>query len=325
MNLTAKAFWVTAPGCGDIREEKIAAESVENEVLVRTLYSGISRGTESLVFHGQIPESEFQRMRCPFQQGEFPAPVKYGYASVGVVEQGPDDLLGRQVFCLYPHQDRYRVPATAVHVLPDGVPPQRAILAANMETALNGIWDSRVGAGDRVGIIGAGVVGAMCAWLAGQFPATDTTLIDIDPSRGSLAGSLGVSFALPDDAPGELDVLIHASGSQAGLARALQLAGDEAVVVELSWYGSRQPRLALGESFHSRRLTLRSSQVGQLPLERRARWDHRRRLGKALELLTDPVMEELISGESALSDLPAIMPELTESSGRVLCHRVVYE
>ncbi len=324
MTVKTRAFWVAAPGRGELREEEISVESYDDRVVVRALYSAISRGTESLVFHGQVPESEFARMRCPFQQGDFPAPVKYGYASVGIVEAGPENLSGREVFCLYPHQERYQVPAGAVHVLPDGVPASRAVLAANMETALNGIWDSRIGPGDKVVIIGAGVVGALCAWLAGRIPGTETTLVDIDPNRRPLAESLGVQFALPEQAPSEQDVVIHASGAQAGLARALQLAGDEAMIAEMSWYGARQPRLALGESFHSRRLTLRSSQVGQLPVERRSRWDHRRRMAKALELLVDPVLDGLISGESAFSELPRIMPKLVESADQVLCHRVVY-
>ncbi len=322
--MKTRAFWVAAPGRGEIREEEIVAEPGDGQVLVRALYGAISRGTESLVFHGQVPESEFRRMRCPFQQGDFPAPVKYGYASVGIVERGPADLSDREVFCLHPHQERYLVPASAVHALPDGVPARRAVLAANMETALNGIWDSHIGPGDKVAIIGAGVVGALCAWLVGRIPGTETTLIDIDMNRRQLAEALGVSFALPEQAAAEQDVVIHASGSQTGLARALDLAGDEALVVEMSWYGARQPSVALGEAFHSRRLTLRSSQVGRLPVERRSRWDHRRRMAKVLELLADPVLDDLISGESTFMELPTVMPKLANPGRPVLCHRVVY-
>lgn len=324
MTLKANAFWIAAPGQGEIRSEQIAPESRDDQVLVRALYSGISRGTESLVFEGRVPESEFGRMRCPFQRGDFPAAVKYGYASVGAVEQGPDHLRGRSVFCLHPHQDLYRVPAAAVHLLPDRLAPQRAVLAANMETALNGIWDGRVGPGDRVGIIGAGVVGALCAWLAGKIPATDVTLVDINPARRDLAETLGVGFALPGEAPGGQDVLIHASGTGAGLNQALDMAGEEALVVEMSWYGVDQPRVALGQAFHSRRLMLRSSQVGQVPGERRARFSRHRRMAKALELLVDPVLDALISGESEFAELPEVMPKLASSSGQVLCHRLRY-
>ena len=324
MTLKAQAFWVAAPGQGEIRAESIASRSHADEVLVRTLYSGISRGTESLVFQGRVPESEFRRMRCPFQQGDFPAPVKYGYASVGTIEQGPDHLRGRNIFCLHPHQNLYRVPVAAVHPLPDDVPAQRAVLAANMETALNGIWDSRIGPGDRVGIIGAGVVGALCAWLAGRIPGVDVTLVDINPDRGELAEALGVNFAVPGQAPGDQDVLIHSSGSGDGLNRALELAGEEARVVEMSWYGDDQPRVALGQAFHSRRLTLRSSQVGQLPDDRRARWSRERRMQKALQLLNNPDLDVLISGESDFTELPEVMPGLALASGQALCHRINY-
>jgi len=291
---------------------------------VRTRFSAISRGTEALVFLGEVPPSEHQRMRAPFQVGEFPGPVKYGYACVGEVVAGSPGLLGQEVFCLHPHQDHFVVPASAVVPLPDHVPPERAVLAANMETALNGIWDSRLSAGDRVSVVGAGVVGALVAWLAGRMPGTEVTLIDIAPEREALAHSLGVRFALPEAAPGEQDVVIHTSASADGLATALGQAGQEARLVEMSWYGRQRPELALGEAFHARRLSLVSSQVGQLPAERRARWTHQRRLTAALGLLSDPALDVLISSQSAFDELPSLMPELSARAGKVLCHRLQY-
>jgi len=322
--ISARAFWVTEPGHGELREARLA-ELDDDQVLVRALFSGISRGSESLVFRGQVPMSEYQRMRAPFQDGDFPGPVKYGYCSVGEVIGGADDRMGQRVFCLYPHQSHYVVPADSVMVLPDDVPSERAILAANMETALNGLWDSQASAGDRISIVGAGVVGALFAWLAGQLPGTEVTMIDINPQRSALAETLGVEFALPDQARDNQDVVIHTSASESGLETALNLAGFEARVIEMSWYGQHEPQVALGGAFHSRRLDLISSQVGQLPADRRSRWNYRRRLGTAIALLNDPQLDKLISGESSFEQLPELMAKLSQTPDGALCHRVRYQ
>ncbi|MCG5514791.1 MULTISPECIES: zinc-binding alcohol dehydrogenase [unclassified Ectothiorhodospira] len=319
----ATAFWIATPGRGELRRE-ILPPLPADHVQVTALYSGISRGTESLVFHGHVPPTEYQRMRAPFQAGDFPGPVKYGYASVGRVDCGPADLMGRSVFCLHPHQDHYQVPATAVTPLPGGLPPGRAVLAANMETAINGIWDAGIGPGDRVCVIGAGVVGALVAYLAARIPGTRVTLVDINEGRAALAKALGAGFARPEAAPGDQDHVIHVSGQPDGLDHALTLAGDEGLVLEMSWYGDRPVTLPLGGAFHARRLTLRSSQVGRLPPSRTPRWDYRRRLALALELLKDPVLEPLISGESDFLALPRVMPSLADGGGQVLCHRIRY-
>ncbi|SHE99129.1 Threonine dehydrogenase [Modicisalibacter ilicicola DSM 19980] len=320
---TAQAFWVLAPGQGALREEALPPAG-DTDVRVRTRYSAISRGTERLVFDGRIPASEHVRMRAPFQQGDFPGPVKYGYASVGVVEQGPAHLLDRNVFCLYPHQDRYVVPADAVLPLPEGLPVERAVLAANMETAINGLWDAGPGIGNRIAVIGAGVVGALIAYLCARIPGTEVQLIDIAPQRAELADTLGIPFCTPENAAGENDLVIHASGTPQGLRSGLRLAGQEATLVEMSWFGQQEVSLPLGEAFHARRLTLRSSQVGTVAPGHRARWDHRRRLALALDLLRDERLDALIDGESNFQDLPVSMPRVLSGSADVLCHRVRY-
>lgn len=323
----ASAFWIAAPGHGELRTEVLSA-AAQDEVLVHTLYSGISRGTEGLVFRGEVPVGEHVRMRAPFQQGEFPGPVKYGYASVGRVEAGPSSLAGRTVFCLFPHQTRYVLPARAVHVIPEEVPPQRAILAANMETAINGVWDADLRPGERVVVIGAGTVGSLVAWLAQRIAGCEVSLVDVNAGRASVANALGVAFATPTTALGtgaqRADKVIHASGSCDGLRLALQLAAVEATIVEMSWYGTRQVSLPLGESFHALRLTLKSSQVGSIAPAQRAQWTHDRRLGFALSLLEAPALDVLINSESAFADLPEVMPRLAGGASEVLCHRVTY-
>ena len=297
------------------------------EVTVRTLFSGISRGTESLVYRGAVPKSEHVRMRAPFQEGSFDGPVKYGYSNVGIVEAGPAALVGRPVFCLYPHQTRYVVPESSVHPLPAAVPPRRAVLTANLETAINGLWDAGPRIGDRICVVGGGVVGLLVGWLAAALPGCAVQLVDTNPARATIARDLGLAFAGADEAAPDADLVVHASGNPAGLALALQLAGTEATVLEMSWYGSQPVSLPLGEAFHSRRLALRSSQVGAIAPAQRARWSHARRLRLALDLLADPRLDQLVGGETPFDELPALMARLAAGDPALrdaLCECVDY-
>jgi len=319
---SGRALWFDAPRHCALKQETFATEG-EGEVVVRTLFSGISRGTESLVFGGNVPESEYERMRAPHQAGEFPFPVKYGYAAVGVVEEGPERLVGRAVFSLHPHQDRFRVAASTVHLLPQTLPPQRAVLAANMETALNIVWDAGIQPGDRVAVFGAGVVGLLVARLATSIIGTDVVISDIEPERAETAAALGLHFSPPDAVPDNCDVLINASASSEALATALDHAGFEARIVEASWYGERYAHLPLGGAFHAKRLSIVSSQVAALPPGKRARWDTRRRMTKALELLGDDRLDHLISGETPFETIVADYAGIIGSSA-TLCHRIRY-
>ncbi|MFD4510124.1 dehydrogenase [Streptomyces sp. NPDC058457] len=323
MNSSARAFWLRSPGHGELRDLTLA-EPGEGEVLVRSLYSGVSRGTETLVFRGGVPESQHAVMRAPFQEGEFPGPVKYGYLSVGVVEQGPDGLIGRTVFCLYPHQTRYVVPVSAVTVVPERVPPARAVLAGTVETAVNALWDAAPLVGDRIAVIGGGMVGCSVAALLARFPGLRLQLVDADPARARTAEALGVDFAAPEDALGDCDLVVHASATEQGLTRALELLAPEGTVLDLSWYGDRRIALPLGEAFHSRRLTVRSSQVGTVSPAARAGRTYADRLALALDLLADPALDALITGESAFEELPEVLPKLASGEIPALCHRVRY-
>jgi NADPH:quinone reductase-like Zn-dependent oxidoreductase len=320
---TARQFWIRVPGRGEIVQTELPPRR-KDDVLVRAVYSAISRGTESLVFGGEVPPSQYEAMRAPFQEGEFPGPVKYGYTSVGRVEDGPDsDLTGRLVFCLHPHQDLYCVPAAAVTPVPDDVPAERAVLAASMETAVNVLWDARPTAGDRIVVIGAGVVGLLVAWLCRQIPGADVTVVDTNPMRESAAGELGLSFLVEPPRDANADLVVHASGQPEGLTGALAIAGIEATIVEASWYGSRRVLLPLGEGFHSRRLTIKSSQVGRVPPDRASRWSPGRRMKLALGLLRDSRLDALITGESPFDDLPAVLAAVRRDPA-VLCHRIRY-
>ncbi len=327
MTIDAEAYWATAPGRGALRQTALSPPSGTAdppEVLVETLFSGISRGSESLVAAGRVPPSQHDIMRCPFQEGDFPFPVKYGYSAVGIVAAGAPELIGKTVFCLYPHQTRFVVAATAVHPLPSALPPRRAVLTANLETALNAVWDAALLPGERIVVIGAGVVGCLIARLAVRLPGAEVTLVDTDPAKSAIARALGVPFATALAADTEADCVINASAAPAALASALGAAGFEARVVEVSWYGDATVPLPLGEAFHSRRLRLVASQVGHVSPAVRARFDHGRRLAKVMDILADDdCLEALIDGETAFRDLPRAMPQLMRGKG--LCHAVRYE
>ena len=319
---TARQFWVR-PGHGEIVSADLPPRQ-DDQVLVRTLYSGISRGTESLVFKGEVPPSQFQAMRAPFQEGDFPGPVKYGYMSVGMVEEGPENLVGKNIFCLYPHQDLYCVPVAAVAPIPENVPAARAVLAANMKTAVNAVWDASPSVGDRIIVIGAGVIGLLVAWLCRQIPGVYVTVVDIDPARELVTRALGVAFLVEPPKSANADLVVHATGQPEGLISALSVAGVEATIVDVSWYGTKPVLLPLGEAFHSRRLRVQSSQVSRIPTARAPRWDHRRRGRLALELLAESQLDVLISGESTFDDLPDVQARLSLDSTGVLCHRIRY-
>lgn len=317
----AIAWWTTGPGRGEFRSEPLPSPS-DGKASVRTLWTGVSRGTEALVARGDVPASERERMRAPFQAGDFPFPVKYGYLNVGTVDHGPPSLQGRVVFTLFPHQSRFVVPADAVLPIPEDVPPRRAVLAGAVETAVNVLWDAEPLVGDRIVIVGAGMIGGAVARVARGIPGTEVTLVDVDPAKASVARALGAGFALAADAAPEADVVIEASGSGAGLQLALRLAPTDGEVVVASWYGSRAVPIELGEDFHSRRITIRSSQVGAVSVRRRAARTTRDRLALALGLLRDPAFDALLGGSSEWRRLPDISAALAAGTAGDLCHTI---
>jgi threonine dehydrogenase-like Zn-dependent dehydrogenase len=310
----ARAFWTVAAGRGEIREERLG-DLAEGMVRVRAVASGISRGTEALVFAGRVPESQFAVMGAPLMGGAFPFPVKYGYSAVGV------DGAGRRVFVLHPHQDVFDAPAGMCIPVPDAVPSARAVLAANMETAVNIAWDAAPLPGERMMVVGAGVVGLLTAALLARIPGAVVTVVDIDPARAALAALLGCGFALPGDAPPEQELIVHASASEAGLRTALSCAAFEGRIVEASWFGGTSPALPLGEAFHVKRLRIISTQVGSVATAMRGRRTHAQRLGLALDLLADAAYDALLEPPTRFADLPAAMPRLLAGG---LCHVVSF-
>ena len=311
----ARAFWTTAPGRGELRDEHLAPVA-PGTCRVHTLASGVSRGTEALVFAGRVPQNQYQAMRAPLMGGAFPFPVKYGYCAVG---RTPD---GTRVFVLHPHQDVFLAPVAMCIPLPEAVPTNRAVLAANMETALNVTWDAAPLAGERMLVIGGGVVGLLTASLLVRSPGARVTVVDIDPTREALARQFGCGFATPDKAPPEQELIVHASASEAGLRLALDRAAFEARIVEASWYGDQAPAVPLGEAFHARRLRLIATQVGSVAPAMRSRRSHGERLALALELLADARYDALLDGPTRFEDMPEAMPRILAPGG--LCHVITY-
>ncbi len=319
--IQATAFWVESPGRGALRTIDVL-DPGPDDVLVRTLHTGISRGTESLVFRGEVPAGQRDRMRAPFQEGDFPGPVKYGYLNVGVVERGPSELQGRTVYTLYPHQSAFVVPRSAVAPVPDGVPAQRAVLAGAVETAVNILWDAAPLVGDRVSIVGGGMIGCAVARLARSIPGIDVVVVDVDRSKAAVCAQLGVAYAHPGDAPADRDLVVDTSGSEEGLQLALESAATEGEVIEASWFGDRPVRLYLGGDFHSRRLTIRSSQVGMVSPRRRGTRSTADRLALALDLLRDEAFDALLTGSSSWRELPTVMAAVASGSRPGLCHTI---
>ena len=320
----AQALWYAGPGHAEIRDERLPPLA-PGAVRLRAVHGALSRGTEALVFAGRVPESEYQRMRGPFMAGDFPFPVKYGYATVGRVEAGPDGLIGSTVFALHPHQTLFDFPADLAVPLPKDTPARRGVLAANMETAINAVWDAQPQPDGRIAVVGTGVVGALVAFALKKLVGChDVTLVDVNPARRKLAEAFGVSFAAPDTAPCDCALVVHTSASAAGLASALNLAGDEATVLELSWYGAGDVAVPLGGAFHSRRLRLVASQVSKIAPSHRKEWTYRARRELALKLCGEPALDALLETPVSFRDLPARLPKILAPMSGVLCQVIDY-
>jgi 2-desacetyl-2-hydroxyethyl bacteriochlorophyllide A dehydrogenase len=310
--IVARALWYTKPGQAELRTERLPPPA-PGEARVRTEYSAISRGTERLVARGNVPQSEWTRMRAPQQSGTFSFPVKYGYSATGRVTAGPENLVGRRVFALHPHQDHFQIPESALVAIPEAVPTRRAVLAANMETAINAHWDAGTAIGDRILVVGAGIVGLLVAYLARRIPGTDVTITDVNSDRAAYANALGLTFAEAQNSPPDNRIVFHTSATGGGLNTALAACAFEGRVIELSWYGTQPATVDLGGAFHSRRLQIISSQVGHVAPSHRNQVKHRERLERALALLDDPALDALVSTSVPFDELPKALPDIWSS------------
>lgn len=321
--VVARSLWYVKSGVAELRTERLGPPR-PGEARVATRYSAISRGTERLVANGEVPESEWDRMRAPFQAGAFPYPVKYGYSATGIVTAGSDAILGKTVFCLHPHQDHFQVAEDMLVEVPDGIPAKRATLAANLETALNAHWDAGTAPGDKILIVGAGIVGLLVGYLAQRMAGASVAITDIDLGRAPLATALGLTFVAPDSVPTGNRITFHTTATGAGLETAINAAAFEGRIIELSWYGARAATLRLGGAFHSRRLQIISSQVGHVAPSHRATVTLRQRLEKAIRLLDAPCLDHLVTDEIAFDDAPDRLTSIFTNPGLGGCPILTY-
>jgi threonine dehydrogenase-like Zn-dependent dehydrogenase len=297
----ARALWLEAPGRAALRDAELPPLAA-GWSRVRAISSAISPGTERLVATGRVPAEVAETMRCPYMEGEFSFPVKYGYSLVGQLDDG------RLVHVLHPHQELAHVRTSDVRLVPDGISPERATLAANLETAVTALWDARIAPGERALVIGFGIVGSLVARLLSRVAGVEVTVVDRDAAKRELAASLG--FHAMAEPAADYDVAFGASGAPEEVQVALDAVGDEGRVVELSWLGTREVRLQLGGTFHSGRKQLLASQVSHIPPYLRGRWDYARRTRLVFELLRDPAFDAHITRTVAFEELPRFYEEL---------------
>lgn len=318
----ARSFWLTEKGRGVLRRETLPAPA-PGWCVVQTLFSAVSPGTERLVALGKVPAALREEMACPYMGGGFPFPVKYGYSLVGEVIDGPPKLRGRRVHILHPHQDVCVVRVEDARPLPDSLPPARATLASNMETAVTAAWDSGVVLGERVLVVGFGIVGALVAHVLGRGPAVEVEVVDRRPDRRRLAEAMGFR-ASGAPGPDAYDLAFDTSGSPSGLQAAIDAVGVEGRVVAVSWYGTEPARLALGGTFHSRRKRILSSQVSRIPGALQPRFDRARRTALVFRLLESPELDRLMGPRVPFAELPKAYETLVGRTPEGLSPLIVY-
>ena len=306
--MKAHGLWFLGANQFSIREETLRSPSTPYCV-VKSICSGISQGTEQLVYSEAVPESIQHQMRCPYMGGDFPFPIKYGYSLVGEVVEGPENIVGRNVHMLHPHQDYGCVHPRDIYLLDDGILPEKAILASNMETAVNAVWDSQVTLGDRVLVVGFGNVGSLVARILSLSMGVEMFVTDTSALKRSMAQKMGFNVCEISQLKEEFDISFNVSASADGLQTAIDAVGYEGKIIELSWYGNRAVSLQLGGDFHIQRKTIISSQVSHIPSHRLARWDTIRRKKLVFSLLKQPEFEEHVTHNLRFSELPRILSE----------------
>jgi len=319
--LKIQALWHINPVSSDILRSE--PEIQKNQCLLQSKYSLISVGTERTVSMGKVPVDLHDSMAVPYMKGAFSFPVKYGYSLVGKVLKGPSEWMGRNVHLMHPHQDYCYSNLSDLFILPPTIPLKRATLISNMETAVNAIWDSQVSIGDRVVVVGFGLIGSLVALIVRQIPGVEVQVVEIDKSRQQVARSLG--FGVSDSCKkNHFDMAFHASGSATGLQNAIDAVGLEGPIIELSWYGNRKVDISLGTTFHSLRKQLISSQVSFIPSTKQSGWDFKRRKKTVLNLLHNPVFDHLLDTEVPFKESPSVFEKIRNNDWEPLTCVVKY-
>ena len=302
-SITTRALWHETTEHSTIRSVQIPMDS--SKVLVDARYSLISIGTELLVARGNVPPQLQVDMDVPYMEGDLMLPVKYGYSLVGV-----DTSTNTAVHLMHPHQDKCHVDRLSLFEIPDDVPLKRAALASNLETVLNATWDAAVSPGERVLIVGFGLIGSLIARVVADIPGVELIVAEVNPARARLASEMGfetIEIPLPASAP--FDLAFNTSASGKGLQTALDMVGLEGRVIELSWYGNQQVSMSLGGEFHALRKRILSSQVSRIPAHMASRWNFKRRKEAVFRLLQNPAFDQHITHEITLDEAPLLFEQ----------------
>ena len=301
------------------------------QVRVRALCSAISAGTEMLVYRGQLPSELALDVSIAQMQKNPEYPLQYGYASVGIVEaigQGVEkSWLGKRVFSFAPHASHFNSESDALIELPDGIAAEDAVFLANMETAVNLVQDGRPMIGERVAVLGQGIVGLLLTAVLARFPLAELLAIEGIAERRELAKSLGASNAC---SPLRLDsawadLIYEVSGVPEALNSAIDLAVFDSRIIIGSWYGKKSTAIDLGGKAHRNRISICTSQVSSLAPELSGRWNKERRFDVAWQMLQTIKPSRLISHQVPLLEAEHIYKKIHETPERVVQAVFVYD
>ena len=287
--INTQSFWIKKKNNSYIKDHSIN-QAGKNELLIQTKYSGISYGTERVVYTGSVPDSQRELMRCPYQEGNFGSDVKYGYMNIGKVIDGPPGFKGKYVYTLFPHQTYYILDKTEVTLIPESIPLKRCLLTANMETAINGMWDTLPSCGDKILVIGSGVVGFLMAYILKSIPGSEILLVDSDSKKNKYSKLFNINFKNKYKA----NIIYECSGNAKILDGLSKHVKDEAIICILSWYGDNISKVKFGEEFLSKRIKIIFSQVSKVSHNRSQYWDNVKRRELAIKMLNDDRLDNLI-------------------------------
>lgn len=321
--LSAESFWIRKKNNSFIKKHSISIPQ-NNEVLVKTIYSGISYGTEKIVYSGNVPKSQRSLMRCPYQEGEFGSNVKYGYMNVGKVMNGPSKLVNRYVYTLYPHQTQYVLPLEELTFIPKLIPIKRCLLTANMETAINAMWDTLPTCGDKILIIGAGIVGFLMAYILMTIIGIEILLIDTDKEKSKIAKIFGIKFSCSIPKSYNANIIYECSGNPSVIDILSSHVNDETVICIMSWYGNSVSNINFGNEFFSKRTKILFSQVAKVSHNRDKYWNNKKRKDLAISLLNDDKLDNLIEKDMiSFHDLPEFFSN-TARHNKFFCKVIDY-
>lgn len=331
----ASQLWFTAPFSVEVREVTLPAPAAD-EVVVRTRYSAVSAGTELLLYRGQMPGSMSLDATLSSLQQSSGYPLQYGYACVGEVQQtGRDvdpDWQGRQVFSFQPHASHFLATTDQLIAVPDDLSAQAAVFLPNMETAVNLVQDGQPLIGERVVVLGQGIVGLLLSGLLARFPLADLAAVEGQPDRQDLARTFGVKDVYsPDEATravasssdgypamADADLIYEVSGQPEALNLAIALSGFASRIVIGSWYGSKRVPIDLGGKAHRNRLQLITSQVSTLAPGLSGRWDKQRRYHLAWDMIRATDTAQLITHNLPLEEAEWLYKQLHEEASGIM-------